>query len=156
MKERSFKEVLTKLLLFMVTSVAGTTVDLLLHWILSYYVFEGNYWGSYWVAPVISFELSTMTNFVIAYYFVWKERITYRGARSFWRHFGAYNAACCGAFAIKIVLMQGLHFLFVSLGWFQEYSFEPVLCNFIAMAISGLFSFYMSEFVIFNKKKPEQ
>ena len=152
MKVRSFKEVFTKFCLFVLTSTAGTIVDLGLHWLLARFIFAGSYWGSYWLAPFISFEASTMTNFLIAYYFVWKERVTYRGYKSFWRHFAGYNAACAGSFAIKIILMQGIHFMFVYLNWLQGNSFEPVLCNFIAITISGLFSFYMSEFVIFNKK----
>lgn len=156
MKGRSLKEILTKLVLFSVTSLAGTVVDLGLHWVLSHFVFQGNYWGSYWIAPVISFEVAAMTNFIIAYFFVWKERVTYRGSRSFWRHFGAYNAAGVGAFILKFIVMQGIHFLFVSLGWLQGNSFEPVICNLLGLCFSGLFNFYMSEFVIFNKKKPEQ
>lgn len=156
MKGRSFKEVFLKLCLFSATSMVGTIVDLGLHWALSSFVFDGNYWGSFWIAPVISFEVAAMANFVIAYFFVWKERVTYRGRRSFWRHFAGYNAAGVGAFILKFIVMQGVHFLFLSLGWLQGYSFEPVICNLIGLCFSGLFNFYMSEFVIFNKKKPEQ
>lgn len=156
MKGRSFKEIFLKLCLFSATSMVGTIVDLGLHWALSSFVFDGNYWGSFWIAPVISFEVAAMANFVIAYFFVWKERVTYRGRRSFWRHFAGYNAAGVGAFILKFIVMQGVHFLFLSLGWLQEYSFEPVICNLIGLCFSGLFNFYMSEFVIFNKKKPEQ
>lgn len=156
MKGRSFKEIFLKLCLFSATSMVGTLVDLGLHWALSSFVFDGNYWGSFWIAPVISFEVAAMANFVIAYFFVWKERVTYRGSRSFWRHFAGYNAAGVGAFILKFIVMQGVHFLFLSLGWLQEYSFEPVICNLIGLCFSGLFNFYMSEFVIFNKKKPEQ
>jgi putative flippase GtrA len=156
MKGRSFKEIFLKLCLFSATSLVGTIVDLGLHWALSSFVFDGNYWGSFWIAPVISFEVAAMANFVIAYFFVWKERVTYRGRRSFWRHFAGYNAAGVGAFILKFIVMQGVHFLFLSLGWLQEYSFEPVICNLIGLCFSGLFNFYMSEFVIFNKKKPEQ
>lgn len=153
MKGRSFKEVFLKLCLFSATSMVGTIVDLGLHWALSSFVFDGNYWGSFWIAPVISFEVAAMANFVIAYFFVWKERVTYRGRRSFWRHFAGYNAAGVGAFILKFIVMQGVHFLFLSLGWLQEYSFEPVICNLIGLCFSGLFNFYMSEFVIFNKKR---
>lgn len=156
MKGRSFKEIFLKLCLFSATSMVGTLVDLGLHWALSSFVFDGSYWGSFWIAPVISFEVAAMANFVIAYFFVWKERVTYRGRRSFWRHFAGYNAAGVGAFILKFIVMQGVHFLFLSLGWLQEYSFEPVICNLIGLCFSGLFNFYMSEFVIFNKKKPEQ
>ena len=150
---RTWKEILTKFLAFSLTSSAGTVVDLGLHWVLATFVFAGSYWGSYWVAPTISFEVAALTNFVIAYFFVWKERISQRSVRSFFRHFAGYNAACIGAYLIKLLAMQGIHFLFQSQGWLQEWSFEPVLCNLIGMCFSGIFNFIMGEFVIFGKKK---
>lgn len=151
MKHRSFKEVLHKLVLFSLTAMVGTVLDLVLHWLLVKFAFEGNYWGSFWIAPAISFEISTFVNFLIAFHYVWKERLTYRGARAFWRHFAGFNAAGIGAFLIKFAVMQGVHFIFASLDWMQDTSYEPVICNLIGMCFSGLFNFYMSEFVIFNK-----
>ena len=139
--------------MFVLTSSAGTVVDLGVHWLLSNFVFKGNYWGSYWIAPTISFELAAMTNFVIAYYFLWKDRVTYHGARSFWRHFAAYNVTTLGAYLIKLVAMQAIHFLFVKMNWMQDSSFEPVVCNLLGLCFSGSFNFVMNEFVIFNKKK---
>lgn len=156
---RNWKELLQKFIMFMLTSLVGTIVDLGLHWVLCTFVFRGNYWGSFWVAPTVSFEVSVMVNFVIAYFFVWKERISERSVRSFWRHFAAYNAAGIGAFLLKIAAMQGLHFLFVSLGWFQETTLEPVICNLLGLCFSGMFNFIMSEFFIFNKthrKNPQE
>lgn len=150
---RSWKELIQKFLMFVATSSIGTLVDLGLHWILTVTVFRGNYWGSYWIAPTISFEVAAITNFCIAYFFVWKERISHRGARSFFRHLGAYNAATVGAYLLKFVAMQGLHFLFVSLDWLQDWPLEPVLCNLLGLCFSGGFNFFMSEFVIFNKVK---
>ena len=150
---RTWKEILTKFVAFSVTSSAGTVVDLVLHWVLASFVFAGNYWGSYWVAPTISFEVAALTNFVIAYFFVWKDRISQRSVRSFFRHFAGYNAACIGAYLIKLLAMQGIHFLFQSQGFLQDWSGEPVLCNLLGMCFSGIFNFIMGEFVIFGKKK---
>ena len=79
---RSWKELLSKFVMFVLTSSLGTVVDLGLHWLLSVYFFKGNYWGSYWIAPTISFELAAITNFCIAYFFVWRERISQRNVRS--------------------------------------------------------------------------
>ena len=104
-----FSEVLKKLLMFMLTSFVGTLVDLGVHWYLSANWYTDSYIWTYWVAPFISFELAVLTNFLTAYYFVWRERITYHGTRSFWRHYAAYNATCTGTFFIKILLMQGIH-----------------------------------------------
>ena len=51
--------------------------------------------------------------------------------------------------------MQGFHLLFVALGWFQTKNYEPVLCNLLALCISGCFSFVLNEFVVFRAKKKE-
>lgn len=147
-------EILKKFIVYSLTSVAGTIVDLGLHWLLSEYAFDGSYWGSFWIAPTISFELATLTNFFIAYYWVWKERVSKPGSlRSLVRHCIAYNATCVGGYIIKLAAMQGFHFLFVSQGWFQDLSVEPVLCNLLGLCFSGCFNFVMNEFVIFNKAK---
>ena len=147
------KEVFRNFIMFVLTSSAGTLVDLGVHWLLVNYAFKGNYWGSFWIAPTVSFELAAITNFVIAYYFLWKDRVTERSTRSFWRHLAGYNVATIGAFLIKLAAMQGFHFLFVKLGWFQDLTYEPVICNVIGLCFSGAFNFIMGEFVIFNKKK---
>ncbi|MBQ3766838.1 MAG: GtrA family protein [Bacteroidales bacterium] len=153
---KRLEEVLTKFIMFMLTSSLGTVVDLGLHWFLSARFFQDSYLWTLWIAPLISFELAVLTNFIIAYQFVWRERITRRSTRSFWRHFAAYNATSAGTFLIRLLLMQGIHFVFVSLGWLQGASYEPVLCNMLATCVTGTMNFYMSEFVIFkkvNKKK---
>ena len=152
---RSWKEILQKLLMFSLTSVAGTIVDLGLHWVLCNYSFRGNYWGSYWIAPTISFEVATITNFFIAYFLVWKERVSERSLRSVVRHFLAYNLTGVGAYLLKLVAMQGMHWLFYSLDWMQDSTMEPVLCNFLGLFFSGGFNFFMNEFVIFNKLKKD-
>lgn len=142
---------LTRFLVFSVTSGAGTLVDLGLHWLLSARYFPDSYWWGLWISPLISFEVAVLVNFLIAYNYVWRERISRRGTRSFWRHYAAYNATNTGVFFVKLAVMQGLHFIFVWLGWFQDASFEPVLCNLLALCVSGTINFFVNEFVIFRK-----
>ncbi len=74
-------EILTRFAVFSVTSGAGTLVDLGVHWWLAASFLQERYWWTFWVAPVISFELAVLTNFLIAYYFVWRERISKRSTR---------------------------------------------------------------------------
>ena len=143
-------EILKRFAVFSVTSGAGTLVDLGVHWWLAASFLQERYWWTFWVAPVISFELAVLTNFLIAYYFVWRERISQRSVRSFFRHFAGYNATATGVFFIKLLIMQGFHLLFVALGWFQGTTYEPVLCNLLALCISGCFSFVLNEFVVFK------
>ena len=146
---------LLKFAIFSVTSGAGTLVDLGVHWWLSARFHSESYLWRFWIAPIISFELAVLTNFLIAYYFVWRERISHRSTRSFFRHYAGYNATATGVFCIKLLAMQGFHLLFVALGWFQDTTYEPVLCNLLALCISGCFSFVLNEFVVFRAKKKE-
>ena len=147
-------EIFKKFVMFSLTSMAGTIVDLGLHWVLSHFAFGDSYWGSFWIAPTISFEVATLTNFFIAYYLVWRDRVSKPGSmRSLFRHLAAYNATCIGGYILKFIAMQGFHFLFVTLNWLQDWSVEPVLCNFLGLCFSGCFNFVMNEFVIFNKNK---
>ena len=148
---KKISELLLRFAIFSVTSGAGTLVDLGVHWWLSASFLTDRYWWTFWIAPVISFELAVLTNFLIAYYFVWRERISERTPRSFFRHFAGYNATATGVFLVKLLIMQGFHLLFVALGWFQDTNYEPVLCNVLALCISGCFSFVLNEFVVFKK-----
>ena len=148
---KKISELLLRFAIFSVTSGAGTLVDLGVHWWLSASFHTGSYLWRFWITPVISFELAVLTNFLIAYYFVWRARISERTPRSFFRHFAGYNATATGVFLVKLLIMQGFHLLFVALGWFQDTNYEPVLCNVLALCISGCFSFVLNEFVVFKK-----
>ena len=145
-------ELLLRFAMFSITSGVGTLVDLGVHWLLSSRFMPDRYWWTFWVSPVISFELAVVTNFMIAYFWVWRERISHRSTRSFFRHFAGYNATATGVFFIKLLVMQGFHLLLVALGWFQGKTYEPALCNLLALCISGCFSFVLNEFVVFRKK----
>lgn len=145
-----FVELLMRFAMFSITSGAGTLVDLGGHYWLSSSYMPDHYWWTFWVSPVISFEAAVITNFVIAYFWVWRERISKRSPRSFLRHYAGYNAAATGVFFIKLLVMQGIHLLLVAFGWFQNKTYEPVLCNMLALCISGCFSFVLNEFVVFK------
>ena len=151
---KKLSELLLRFAIFSITSGVGTLVDLGVHWWLSASFYPESYLWRFWIAPIISFELAVLTNFLIAYYFVWRERISHRSTRSFFRHYAGYNATATGVFCIKLLVMQGFHLLLVALGWFQTKTYEPVLCNLLALCISGCFSFVLNEFVMF--KKPEK
>ena len=144
-------ELLMRFAMFSITSGAGTLVDLGGHYWLSSSYMPDHYWWTFWVSPVISFEAAVITNFVIAYFWVWRERISKRSPLSFLRHYAGYNAAATGVFFIKLLVMQGIHLLMVAFGWFQNKSYEPVLCNMLALCVSGCFSFVLNEFVVFRK-----
>ena len=148
---KKLSKFLLRFAVFSITSGVGTLVDLGVHWWLSASFLQDRYWWTFWVSPVISFELAVITNFLIAYYYVWRERISQRTTRSFFRHYAGYNATATGVFFVKLLVMQGIHLLMVSLDWFQDKTYEPVLCNMLAMCLSGVLSFVLNEFVVFKK-----
>ena len=151
---KKLSELFLRFAVFSITSGAGTLVDLGVHWWLSANYHTDSYLWRFLVSPVISFELAVLTNFLIAYYLVWRERISQRNTRSFFRHYAGYNATVTGVFCIKLLAIQGFHLIFVTLGWFQGANYEPVLCNLLGLCISGCFSFVLNEFVVF--RKPEK
>ena len=119
-RRKRLSELLVRFAIFSITSGAGTLVDLGVHWWLSAAFHPDSYLWRFWIAPLISFELAVLTNFLIAYYFVWRERISQRTTRSFFRHYAGYNATATGVFFVKLLIMQGVHLLLVIVGWPQE------------------------------------
>ena len=75
---KKLSELLLRFAIFSITSGVGTLVDLGVHWWLSATFHTDSYLWRFWIAPIISFELAVLTNFLIAYYFVWRERISER------------------------------------------------------------------------------
>lgn len=73
-------KVLIRYIKFMGTSVVGTIVDTLVLWVLSDLVFTQGYWGEYIISPVLSFQCAVSANFLISYFYVWKDRT--RGSSS--------------------------------------------------------------------------
>ena len=129
---------------FFTISLIGTVVDTAVLWLCSHLLFSGSYFGRNILSPALSFECAVLVNFCNSYFFVWKERISQHGVRSFFRHYGAYNLSCTGTFLFKMGLLQ----LLVLLS-----GLDVVWCNLIALCFSGLLNFLMSDKVIFRKKK---
>ena len=129
---------------FFTISLIGTVVDTAVLWLCSHLLFSGSYFGRNILSPALSFECAVLVNFCNSYFFVWKERISQHGVRSFFRHYGAYNLSCTGTFLFKMGLLQ----LLVLLS-----GLDVVWCNLIALCFSGLLNFLMSDKVVFRKKK---
>ena len=136
--------IVVRYLKFAGSSIAGTVTDTLVLWLLSSFVFGEGYWGEYVVSPAISFQCAVTVNYTIAYFFVWKDRVGERSVRGFWGRFLPYNVSCIAAFLIKMVP-------FVLIRHFA--GLNVVLCNLIALCLSGIFNFVMNEWVIFRKRK---
>ena len=128
---------------FMLSTIAGTAVDCAVMWLLAEKLFTENEMAQLFIAPSVSFECAVFTNYVLAYFFVWKDRVKARSLRNFFLRFFPYNVSCIAAFLIKMIP-------FVLIRHFA--GLNVVVCNLLALVVSGLFNFIMNEWVIFRKK----
>lgn len=129
---------------FASSTLVGTAIDMLVLWICAHYLLDGSYWREYILSPFISFECAVIANFVVAYYGVWRDRVSKHTFRSFMRHYGGYNISCTGAFLVKMAALLLFESIF---GW------DVLWCNIAALCVSGLLNFFMNEKVVFRKKK---
>jgi putative flippase GtrA len=127
---------------FVAGNLIGTLVDTLVLWLFSHFVFH-RYFGKVIISPVISFEFAAFANFLVSYYLIWHDRIEHDTRKSFAKHYAAYNVSCTGGFFIKmgaLLLIQALT------------KWDVVICNLLALFVSGGFNFAMDELVVFKKK----
>lgn len=130
---------------FLGTGIVGTITDTLVLWILSDLVFTKGYWGEYIISPVISFQCAVAVNFIISYFYVWKDRTRDQGAsvRRFFRLYIAYNASGSAVFLLRL---GALLLIERFTGW------DVVLCNLLAMCFSGILNFLINNLVIFKSR----
>lgn len=128
---------------FIAGNLLGTLVDTLVLWVFSHFVFH-SYFGKVIISPIISFEFAVFANFIFSYYLIWRDRISNYSRESFVYHYGIYIASCIGGFFIKmgaLLLIQALT------------KWDVVICNLLALCVSGTYNFMMNELVIFKKRK---
>lgn len=129
------------------TSVVGSIVDTLVLWLLSDLIFTRGYWGEYIISPLISFQCAVAVNYMISYFYVWKDRTRKRSdasVRRFFRLYGAYNLSSSVVFLFRLGVLLLIERFF---GW------DVVICNLVAMCFSGIINFAINNLVIFKKKK---
>lgn len=129
------------------TSVVGSIVDTLVLWLLSDLIFTRGYWGEYIISPLISFQCAVAVNYMISYFYVWKDRTRKRSdasVRRFFRLYGAYNLSSSVVFLFRLGALLLIERFF---GW------DVVICNLVAMCFSGIINFAINNRLIFKKKK---
>lgn len=129
------------------TSVVGSIVDTLVLWLLSDLIFTRGYWGEYIISPLISFQCAVAVNYMISYFYVWKDRTRKRSdasIRRFFRLYGAYNLSSSVVFLFRLGVLLLIERFF---GW------DVVICNLVAMCFTGIINFAINNLVIFKKKK---
>ena len=140
------RRVLIRYLKFMGTSVVGTIVDTLVLWILSDFIFTKGYWGEYVISPAISFQCALTANFLISYFYVWKDRTVVSGAstKRFFKLYFTYNLSGSAVFLLRL---GALLIIEKFTGW------DVVICNLLAMCVSGVLNFIINNMFIFKRKK---
>ena len=129
------------------TSVVGSIIDTLVLWLLSDLIFTRGYWGEYIISPLISFQCAVAVNYMISYFYVWKDRTRKRSdasVRRFFRLYGAYNLSSSVVFLFRLGVLLLIERFF---GW------DVVICNLVAMCFTGIINFAINNLVIFKKKK---
>lgn len=131
---------LVRFLKYSGTSLVGTLVDTLVLWILSDLVFTKGYWGEYVVSPAISFQCAVITNFLISYFYVWKDR---KKTRNPFLTFLYYDLSCTAVFLLRLGFLLLVERIF---------AWDVVICNLVAMCVTGIVNFVMNNQVIFRKR----
>jgi putative flippase GtrA len=126
------------------TSIAGTIVDTLVLWLMSDFVFRDVYWAQYILSPAISFQCAVITNYLIFYFYVWRDRTKEdRSRHNFTRRFLAYDLSCTTVFLLRLLLLLMIERVS---GW------DVVVCNLIAMCFSGILNFVSNNLIVFRKR----
>lgn len=139
------KSILLRYIKFLGTSTAGTLVEMLALWLLSDFAFSEGYWRQYVVSPVLAFQAAVIVNFIISYYYVWKDRVqSMRGIPSFMKLYLTYNVSCTTVFLLRLVALLLVERF---TGW------DVLLCNITAMIATGIVNFFVSNNLVFRKRK---
>ena len=136
---------LDKYIKFVASRAVGTGVDTLVLWLCSHFLFGGGYLSTYIISPFISFEMATMSNFLWSYYWIWNSRIDRKTGPTFWRHFIGFNISAGVGFVVKMAFLLLFERIF---GW------NVVVCNLVALTISGTLNFALAESLVFRKPSP--
>ena len=137
--------VLIRYIKFLGTSIIGTSVDMLVLWLLSDYAFADGYWREYVFSPVISFQCAVFVNFTIFYFYVWKDKVApKRSVRFFFKKYFAYNLSCSSVFLLRFGAMLLIERF---TGW------DVIICTLLAMCMSGIINFLMTDNVVFRNRK---
>lgn len=86
-------------------------------------------------------KVDPVRKWVCSFFFIWKDRMDIGNARAFMSRYLLYNMSCTMTFLLKMGLLLFFKFLF---GW------DVVICNLVALYVSGIVNFVMSDRVIFR------
>lgn len=131
---------------YTVTSGVGAVIEVLVLWLLSDFVFHKGYLLEYIVSPVIAFQCSVPVNYIISYYYVWKDREVPREHRPGHYRLHQFLWFSLWTTMVFVVRLGALLAIEAYLGW------NVVLCSLLAMVISGLLNFVISNQWVFSRQ----
>ena len=135
---------LVKLTKFTIRGIVGTVIDTIILLALSTYLFH-SYFTIYILAPLISFEVSILIAYIICYFWIWNHRVN-NNKWDFFRRIPVYNATVWISFVVKMILLISIERIF---------HFDVVICNLLAILVSGLINFFAGEKIIFKEIKQQ-
>ncbi len=138
----SARKAFVRFIKFTGSSLIGGSVDMILVWLLSDFVF-GGYWGDVIISPMISFECSILVGFTFCWFYIWNDRVASGRKSSFVNHLLTYNISNIGVFGIRMLLVVLIEKL--SGG-------NLVVINLISRMLAGLLNFLISDKLIFKSK----
>lgn len=126
-------------------SLGGTLTDTLVLWLCSTFLFSG-YWGENVLSPFISFECANVVNFFLSSKVVFRDRNKDVPHKVLLKKFLAYNLTYTSTFFLKMPLLL----------FFQMWShWDVVICNLLALSVTGFVNFFMNDKLIFRTKVGE-
>lgn len=130
---------------FLGTSFVGTLVDMLVLWLLSDFAFTQGYFGEYLLSPALSFQAAVLSNFTVSYLYVWRDRVSsVKGGHDFLKRYLTYNLSCTTVFLIRLGMILIVERF---TGW------DVVLCNLIAMCVTGIVNFLITNNLVFRNRR---
>ena len=146
-KSSGMKPVLLRYIQYIVTSAAGAVVEVIVLWLLSDYVLDGSFWNEYIVSPIIAFQCSIPVNYIVASRYVWKDR---GGDRKGLDNDQRLRRVILFALVTTLIFIARIAALLVVEACFQ---WDVVVCSLVAMVVSGLLNFIISNKWIFTGKE---
>ena len=135
-------ELFKRFVKFHITGLSGTVVDMAVLFALSRFAFQTDF-QIYYLAPVISFEISAFYNYNISLFWVWRDRRV-SGQLKYFPRFLQFNLARIVGFAVRMIILLSVK---------EVFALDVLWCNLAGLSVSGIVNFLAGEKIIFKKQE---
>lgn len=129
---------------YLLTSSVGGAVEMVALWLLSFFIFKGGFWLEYIISPIIAFQISVPVNYYISYFYVWGDRkddSTSEDRKCRWKKRISYTLLTTLVFLVRLGTLLIIE---------KFYNWDVLTCSIIAMIVSGILNFIISNQLIFK------